>query len=70
MTATAPVWHLLLGANVGPVLLLTGSPAGLLWQASARRAGVEIRASTYSRIGATVGVPALAAAAAVLLVAK
>jgi arsenical pump membrane protein len=61
---------LLLGVNMGPVLLLTGSLAGLLWQASARRAGVEVRASTYSRIGATVGVPALVAAGAVLLLAK
>jgi arsenical pump membrane protein len=70
VTATAHVWPLLLGVNIGPVLLLTGSLAGLLWQASARRAGVEIRASTYSRIGATVGVPALVAAGAVLLLAK
>jgi len=70
VTATAHVWPLLLGVNMGPVLLLTGSLAGLLWQASARRAGVEIRASTYSRIGATIGAPALVAAAAVLILAK
>jgi arsenical pump membrane protein len=29
------VWPLLLGVNLGPLLLLTGSLAGLLWQAGA-----------------------------------
>ena len=38
------MWPLLLGVNLGPLLLLTGSLAGLLWQAGARRAGVEIDA--------------------------
>ena len=70
VTRTADVWPLLLGVNMGPTLLLTGSLAGLLWQASARRAGVEIGAGRYSVVGAAVGVPALVAAAAVLLVAK
>jgi Na+/H+ antiporter NhaD/arsenite permease-like protein len=49
-----------------PMLLLTGSLAGLLWQASARRAGVEVDARRYSRVGVTVGVPAMVAAAVVL----
>jgi arsenical pump membrane protein len=60
------VWPLLLGVNLGPLLLLTGSLAGLLWQAGARRAGVEIDAVRYSRVGAAVGVPAMVAAALVL----
>jgi arsenical pump membrane protein len=60
------VWPLLLGVNLGPLLLLTGSLAGLLWQAGARRAGVEIDALRYSRVGAAVGVPAMVAAALVL----
>jgi arsenical pump membrane protein len=68
--STATVWPLLLGVNLGPTLVLTGSLAGLLWQASARHAGVEISAATYSRVGILVGVPAMAAAAAVLLTVK
>ncbi len=60
------VWPLLLGVNLGPLLVLTGSLAGLLWQAGARRAGVEIDARRYSRVGIAVGFPAMAAAALVL----
>ena len=60
------VWPLLLGVNLGPTLLLTGSLAGLLWQASARRAGIEVDARRYSRVGAAVGLPAMVAAALVL----
>jgi arsenical pump membrane protein len=66
VSAPARVWPLLLGVNLGPMLLLTGSLAGLLWQASARRAGVEVDARRYSRVGVTVGVPAMVAAAVVL----
>lgn len=66
VSAPARVWPLLLGVNLGPLLLLTGSLAGLLWQASARRAGVEVDARRYSRVGAAVGLPAMAAAALVL----
>jgi arsenical pump membrane protein len=60
------VWALLLGVNMGPLLLLTGSLAGLLWHAGARRAGVEIDAWRYTRVGTAVGVPALVAATVVL----
>jgi len=66
VSAPARVWPLLLGVNLGPLLLLTGSLAGLLWQASARRAGVEVDARRYTRVGAAVGLPAMAAAALVL----
>ena len=66
---TSAVWPLLLGVNLGPTILLTGSLAGLLWHASARRAGVEIGAGAYSRVGLAVGVPAMVAAATVLRVA-
>jgi arsenical pump membrane protein len=67
VTATARVWPLLLGVNLGPLVLITGSLAGLLWQASARRAGVDIRAAEYSRAGILVGVPAIVVAGVVLL---
>ncbi len=60
------VWPLLSGVNLGPMLVLTGSLAGLPWQAGARRAGVEIDARRYSRVGLAVGLPAMAAAALVL----
>ena len=66
VSAPARVWPLLLGVNLGPLLLLTGSLAGLLWQAGARRAGVEIDARRYSRVGVVVGVPAMVAAVLVL----
>lgn len=62
------LWPLLLGVNLGPTLVLTGSLAGLLWHASVRRAGVEIGPATYSKVGALVGVPAMVAALSVLRV--
>jgi arsenical pump membrane protein len=68
ISALDHVWPLLLGVNLGPTLLLTGSLAGLLWQAGARRAGVEIDARRYSRVGAAVGLPAIVAGALILRV--
>ena len=47
--------------NLGPLVLLTGSLAGLLWQSSARRAGLEILAIQYTRVGVLVGLPAMVA---------
>ena len=57
----ARVWPLLFGLNAGPSLVITGSLAGLLWQASARASGVHVTAGQYSRVGAIVGVPAMVA---------
>ena len=68
VSARSRVWPLLLGVNLGPVLVLTGSLAGLLWQASARQAGVEVDALRYARVGAAVGLPAMVAAVVVLRV--
>ncbi|HEV7535475.1 MAG TPA: SLC13 family permease, partial [Acidimicrobiia bacterium] len=62
------LWALLLGVNLGPVLLITGSLAGLLWLDTARRLGVPVDARTYSRVGWRIGFPALGAAVATLLV--
>ena len=42
VTHTAAVWPLLFGLNAGPILVITGSLAGLLWQASARASGVHV----------------------------
>jgi arsenical pump membrane protein len=63
---TTNLWPLLLGLNIGPLLLITGSLASLLWQASARAAGVPIGSASYSRVGALVGLPAMAAVAVLL----
>jgi arsenical pump membrane protein len=61
------VWALLLGANVGPVLVISGALSGLLWRDTARRMGLQISARRYSEIGVKVGLPALVVASAVLL---
>lgn len=62
------VWPLLLGVNLGPSLVLTGSLAGLLWQSCAREAGVHVDARHYARVGVVVGVPAMLVAALVVRV--
>lgn len=61
------LWALLLGVNVGPVLVISGSLAGLLWLDTARRLDVPVDAQAYTRIGVRVGLPAIAAALGVLL---
>ncbi|MGZ4769050.1 MAG: SLC13 family permease, partial [Ilumatobacteraceae bacterium] len=67
LRARSQVWPLLLGANVGPVLVISGARSGLLWRDTARRMGVQVSARRYSEIGARVGLPALMVAAGVLL---
>jgi arsenical pump membrane protein len=56
-------WPLLIGTNLGPVLVLTASLSSLLWKDTAERLGVDISAARYSAVGARVGLPALVAAA-------
>jgi arsenical pump membrane protein len=60
------VWPLLLGVNAGPVLLVTGSLASLLWLDVVRRAGLSLGAADYFRLGVRVGVPAFLASVVVL----
>lgn len=55
-------WLLLLGVNMGPTLVLSGSLAGLLWADTMRHLGAPVGAAHYSRIGLRVGIPAMAAA--------
>jgi arsenical pump membrane protein len=64
----AQVWPLLIGVNVGPVLVLSGALSGLLWRDTATRLGVEVSARRYSQIGWRVGLPALLVAGALVLV--
>jgi arsenical pump membrane protein len=61
------LWAVLVGVNVGPVLVATGSLSGLLWLDTAKRLGVPVSARTYSRVGVRVGLPALAAATVTVL---
>jgi arsenical pump membrane protein len=66
-TAHAPdvkLWAVLLGANLGPLLLVTGSLSGLLWLTVARREGLAVGPLDYLRVGALVGVPAFVLAVA------
>lgn len=65
--ADGRLWAVLVGVNVGPLLVVSGSLSGLLWLDTARRLGVDVDARDYSRVGARVGLPALAAASAVVV---
>lgn len=62
------VWPLLLGVNIGALLLVTGSLSNLLWQRAAADAGVPVSARAFTRVGCLVALPALLAAVAVRLV--
>ena len=64
----ASVWAVLLGVNAGPVLLVTGSLASLLWLDSTRRLDVAVGPREFARVGVRVGLPALAAATATFVV--
>lgn len=59
-------WAWLLGVNMGPTVLVTGSLAGLLWVDVARRSGLAVGARDYARAGLLVGLPALLVGTAVL----
>ena len=60
-----PLWSTLIGVNMGPVLLATGSLASLLWLDALGRLGVAVRARDFSAVGVRVGLPAFVAGAAV-----
>ncbi len=61
------IWALLLGVNVGPLVLVTGTLAALLWQASLARLDVDVTAAQFARIGVRVLLPSLSAAFIVLI---
>jgi arsenical pump membrane protein len=69
-SSTDAVWPLLLGVNIGPLLLLTGSLSNLLWQRAAAAGDVHVGAREFSRVGVRIGLPALVAAAAVRLLVR
>lgn len=61
------LWPLLFGVNVGPVLVLHGALAGLLWRDTAAGLGVHVTSGEYTKMGLRVGLPALLGGSAVLL---
>ena len=61
------LWATLIGVKIGPVVLVTGSVASLLWRDSLRRLGVEVHPRDVTRVGLQVGLPAAAAGAATLV---
>jgi arsenical pump membrane protein len=64
---TCQLWPVLIGVNIGPTVLATGTLATLLWLESVTRLDVDASPLDYARVGAQVGIPALAVATAVLL---
>lgn len=63
------VWPLLVGVNIGPVLVLTGALSGLLWRDTAASMGVDVSPRRYAAVGVRVGLPALLVASLVVLLA-
>ena len=61
------VWPLLIGSNIGPALVISGALSGLLWRDTAGALGVSVSGRRYAAIGLRVGLPALIAASAVVL---
>jgi arsenical pump membrane protein len=62
------LWAVLIGVNMGPVLLVTGTLASLLWLDTLHRLDVEVSARDLTRAGARVGLPGATAGLATLLV--
>jgi arsenical pump membrane protein len=52
------LWAVLIGVNMGPVVMVTGSLASLLWLDALGRMGVEVHPRDFTRIGVRVGLPA------------
>ncbi|MGI8491758.1 MAG: SLC13 family permease [Acidimicrobiales bacterium] len=58
---TPAAWAVLVGVNMGPVLLVTGSLASLLWMNALGRLGVQVSVWDFTRTGVLVGLPAAVA---------
>ncbi|MGH9066577.1 MAG: SLC13 family permease, partial [Acidimicrobiales bacterium] len=65
--SSCQLWAVLVGVNMGPVVLATGALASLLWLDALGRLGVEVRPLDFTRMGVRVGLPALGVALGVLL---
>ena len=64
---TPALWSVLVGVNMGPVLVVTASLASLLWLDSLGRLGVTVRARDFSVVGVRIGLPAALAGTGVHL---
>jgi arsenical pump membrane protein len=64
---TPSLWAALLGVNMGPVLVVTGTLASLLWVDTLGRMEVAVRARQVSAVGVRVGLPAAIAGLATFL---
>ncbi|WP_261554636.1 SLC13 family permease [Frankia tisae] len=62
------IWPLLFGVNFGPVLVLHGALAGLLWRSTAARLEVRVSPWEYTKTGVRVGTPALLVGLAIVVV--
>jgi arsenical pump membrane protein len=62
------LWAALLGVNMGPVLVVTGTLASLLWVETLGRLDVPVRRSDVSRVGLAVGLPGALAGLVTFLV--
>jgi arsenical pump membrane protein len=65
--ANCAVWPVLLGVNIGPSLLITGTLASLLWFEAMNRLDARVTPMLYLKVGLRVGVPAGLVALAVLI---
>jgi arsenical pump membrane protein len=61
------LWAALVGVDMGPVLLVTGTLAGLLWLDTLGRLDVAASGRDLARVGASVGLPAALSGLATLL---
>jgi len=59
--ASPVLWAVLAGVNFGPVILVTGSLASLLWLDAMGRLGFPVTAREFTRVGLRVGLPAAVA---------
>ncbi len=63
----APVWPLLIGANIGSVFVITASLSTMLWRDVAAREGVHVTGARWTSVATRVGGPALIVATVALL---
>lgn len=61
------VWPLLFGVNAGPSLVLTGALSSLLWRETAAAVGLEVSARRFTAVGVRIGLPAMLAGGAVVV---
>jgi arsenical pump membrane protein len=61
------LWPLLFGVNFGPIFVLHGALAGLLWRGTAAQLDVSVSAWQYTKTGLRVGIPAVAVGLAIVI---